>query len=263
MFGTPAPALASSFPGRTASARPPWCWWTLRGRPCRTAASPARPTAPSRPPSGTRARPTRAALTRPSPATAGLSRSSSSGTPSAATTASRRSSPSTWRATATSWPPPRSHSPASTRRAGRRSPTSPRRRATWASGLTRSSASRATPKALLIVHGGTHIGFADVGAALEDGFVCGLFPDPMALAAQIAVLLEALGGAADHVASAGCPSAYCSGDTAHIDGRRQQQIGKEAALAFFEDVLHGDAAARHYLDTLAVRNPDLTLSLAR
>jgi len=119
------------------------------------------------------------------------------------------------------------------------------------------------PKALLIVHGGTHIGFADVGAAVDDGFVCGLFPDPMALAAQIAVLLEALGGAADHVASAGCPSAYCSGDTAHIDGRRQQQIGKEAALAFFENVLRGDAAARRYLDTLAARNPDLTLSLAR
>jgi len=119
------------------------------------------------------------------------------------------------------------------------------------------------PKALLLVHGGNHIGFADAGGGLDDSFVCRLFPDRTDLAAQIAVILETLGGAADHVALDGCPSAYCSGDAAHIDGRRQQQIGKEAALAFFEDVLHGDAAARHYLDTLAVRNPDLTLSLAR
>jgi predicted dienelactone hydrolase len=119
------------------------------------------------------------------------------------------------------------------------------------------------PKALLIVHGGTHLGFADAGAGLDDTFVCGLFPDRMDLTAQIAVLLEALGGAADHVALDGCPSAYCSGDTAHIDGRRQQQIGKQAALAFFEDVLRGEAAARRYLNTLAARNPDLTLSLER
>src|SRR5439155_21702085 len=118
------------------------------------------------------------------------------------------------------------------------------------------------PQVVLIVHGGNRIGFADVGATMDDILVCGFFPDPTALAAQIAVVLEALGGAADHVASAGCPSAYCSGDTAHIDGRRQQQIGKEAALAFFEDVLRGDAAARRYLDTLASRNPDLTLILA-
>ena len=119
------------------------------------------------------------------------------------------------------------------------------------------------PKALLLVHGGTHIGFADVGAALDDSFVCGLFPDRTDLDAQIGVVLEALGGTADHVALDGCPSAYCSGDTTHIDGRRQQQIGKEAALAFFEAVLRGDAAARRYLDTLASRNPDLTLSLER
>src|SRR6266446_1656874 len=90
------------------------------------------------------------------------------------------------------------------------------------------------PKALLLVHGGTHIGFADAGGGLDDSFVCRLFPDRTDLAAQIAVMLETLGGAADHVALDGCPSAYCSGDAAHIDGRRQQQIGKEAALAFFE-----------------------------
>jgi fermentation-respiration switch protein FrsA (DUF1100 family) len=119
------------------------------------------------------------------------------------------------------------------------------------------------PKALVIVHGGTHIGFADAGAGVDDTVVCRLFPNPNDLNAQIATLLEELGGTADHVATAGCPSAYCSGDTAHIDGHRQQQIGKEAALAFFEDVLRGDAAARRYLDTLAARNPDLTLSLAR
>jgi len=119
------------------------------------------------------------------------------------------------------------------------------------------------PKALLLVHGGNHVGFADVGAALDDAYVCSLFPDPTDLAAQLAVVLAALGGAADHVASDGCPTAYCGADRAHIDGRRQQQIGKEAALAFFEDVLRGDAAARRYLDTLAARNPDLTLSLAR
>lgn len=116
------------------------------------------------------------------------------------------------------------------------------------------------PKSLLIVHGGTHLAFADAGAGLDDRFVCRLFPDRTELAAQIAVLLEALGGPADHVALDGCPNAYCSGDTAHIDGRRQQQIGKEAALAFFEDVQRGHAAARRYLDTLV---PDLTLSSAR
>jgi hypothetical protein len=114
-----------------------------------------------------------------------------------------------------------------------------------------------------VVHGGTHLGFADAGAALDDTFVCQLFPDRTDLAAQIAVLLEALGGAADHVGLEGCPSAYCSGDTTHIDGRRQQQIGKEAALAFFEDVLRGNATASRYLGTLPARNPDLSLSLER
>lgn len=53
------------------------------------------------------------------------------------------------------------------------------------------------------------------------------------------------------------------GDLAHVGGPRQQQIGKEAALAFFEDVLRGDRVARDYLATLAARNPDLTLSIER
>ncbi len=119
------------------------------------------------------------------------------------------------------------------------------------------------PKALLLVHGGTHLGFADVGAALGDDVVCSLFPDRMDLDAQIAALLGALGGAADHVGSEGCPSAYCTGDRAHVGGPRQQQIGKAAALAFFQDVLRGDPVARRYLDTLAARNPDLTLSVER
>jgi dienelactone hydrolase len=119
------------------------------------------------------------------------------------------------------------------------------------------------PKALLLVHGGTHLGFADVGAVLGDGFICSLFPDRTDLDAQIARLLEALGGAADHVGSDGCPSTYCVGDRRHAGGLRQQQIGKEAALAFFEDVLRGDRMARRYLSTLAARNPDLTLSIAR
>lgn len=119
------------------------------------------------------------------------------------------------------------------------------------------------PKALLLVHGGTHLGFADIGATLGDGFVCSLFPDRTDLNAQIATLLEALGGAADHVGSDGCPSAHCMGDQAHVGGPRQQQIGKEAALAFFEDVLRGDLMARRYFATLATRNPDLTLSVER
>jgi dienelactone hydrolase len=123
---------------------------------------------------------------------------------------------------------------------------------------------RAHPlKALLLVHGGTHLGFADVGATLGDGVVCSLFPDRTDLDAQIARLLEALGGAADHVGSDGCPSAYCMGDRAHVGGLRQQQIGKEAALAFFEDVLRGDRVARRYLSTLAARNPDVTFSAER
>jgi predicted dienelactone hydrolase len=119
------------------------------------------------------------------------------------------------------------------------------------------------PKTLLVVHGGNHLGFADAGAGLGDTFVCGLFPDRTDLTAQIAAALDALGGAADHVGFDGCPTVYCSGDTTHIDGRRQQQIGKEATLAFLEDVLRGDAAARRYLETLATRNPDLTLTQER
>src|SRR5439155_7410506 len=74
------------------------------------------------------------------------------------------------------------------------------------------------PKGLLLVHGGTHLGFADVGAVLGDGFVCSLFPERMDLDAQIAMLLEALGGAADHVGTAGCPSAYRS---------EERRVGKE------------------------------------
>jgi len=119
------------------------------------------------------------------------------------------------------------------------------------------------PKALLLVHGGTHLGFSDAGAVLGDDVVCSLFPDRTDLNAQIATLLGALGGAADHLGSDGCPSAYCMGDGAHVGGPRQLQIGKEAALAFFEAVLRDDPMARRYLSTLAARNPDLTLSVAR
>jgi len=120
-----------------------------------------------------------------------------------------------------------------------------------------------TPKALLLVHGGTHFGFADLGATLGDGVICSTFPDRTDLDVQIAALLAALGGAADHVGMEGCPTAYCMGDGAHAGGARQQQIGKEAALAFFEDVLRGDRKARRYLATLAARNPDVTLRVAR
>ncbi len=119
------------------------------------------------------------------------------------------------------------------------------------------------PKALVIVHGGTHIGFADVGAGVADDFVCRLFPDGTELTAEIGVFLEALGGAADHVGMDGCPSTYCAGDTTHIDGLRQQQIGKETALAFFEAVLRGDRTARRYVATLAARNPDVSLTQKR
>jgi len=119
------------------------------------------------------------------------------------------------------------------------------------------------PKALLVVHGGTHLGFADVGATVGDGIVCVLFPDRTDLDAQIAALLVALGGTADHVAFDGCPSAYCMGDRTHVGGPRQQQIGKEAALAFFEDVLRGNRIAHRYLATLAARNRDLSLSMER
>ena len=73
----------------------------------------------------------------------------------------------------------------------------------------------------------------------------------------------ALGGVEDHVGFDGCPSAYCVGDEVHVGGRRQQQIGKEATLAFFEDMLRGDRVARRYLSTLGARSPDVTFSLAR
>jgi predicted dienelactone hydrolase len=116
------------------------------------------------------------------------------------------------------------------------------------------------PKTLIVVVGGNHLGFADVGTGLDDGFVCRTFPDRTDLNAQLAAAMAALGGSAAHLAPDGCPTVYCAGDTAHIDGRRQQQIGKEAALAFFEDVLRGEATARRYLETLAARNPDLTVA---
>ncbi|HLY38827.1 MAG TPA: hypothetical protein VKU61_12375 [Candidatus Binatia bacterium] len=119
------------------------------------------------------------------------------------------------------------------------------------------------PKALILVHGGTHLGFADVGATLGDGLVCSLFPDRAQLTAEIASLLETLGGAADHVGFAGCPSAYCVGDGAHVGGTRQQQIGKEAALAFFEDTLRRSRVARRYLAMFGAREPDVTVSLER
>jgi predicted dienelactone hydrolase len=119
------------------------------------------------------------------------------------------------------------------------------------------------PKALLLVHGGTHLGFADVGATLGDGVVCSLFPDRTDLDAQIARLLGELGGATDHVGSSGCPSAYCVGDGAHVGGPRQQQIGKAATLTFFEDTLRGNRMARRYLATLDARNPDVTFRMER
>jgi predicted dienelactone hydrolase len=119
------------------------------------------------------------------------------------------------------------------------------------------------PKMFLLVHGGTHIGFADVGVTLTDGVVCSIFPDRTDLDAQLAALLARLGGAADHVGFDGCPSDYCMGDGTRVGGKRQQQIGKEAALAFFEEVLRGDATARRYLATLAASNPDVTLNVAR
>lgn len=120
-----------------------------------------------------------------------------------------------------------------------------------------------SPKTLLVVHGGTHLGFADVGASLGDGVVCSLFPDRTDLNAEIATFMAALGGAADHLSFDGCPSAYCVGDGTRPGGLRQLQVGKEATLAFFEDVLRGDRAARRYLSTLAARNSDLTLTQAR
>jgi len=119
------------------------------------------------------------------------------------------------------------------------------------------------PKALLLVHGGTHVGFIDVGVTLGDGVICSLFPDRTDLDAEIAVLLEALGGATDHVGRSGCPSTYCVGDQTHVGGLRQQQIGKDAAVAFFENALRGNRTARRHLATLATRNPDVTFSVDR
>ena len=119
------------------------------------------------------------------------------------------------------------------------------------------------PKAFVLVHGGTHLGFADVGATLGDGVVCSLFPDRADLNAEIGALLHTLGGAADHVGFAGCPSAYCMGDRAHVGGARQLQVGKEVALAFFEEMLRGNSMARRYLAKLGARNPDVTVSVER
>ena len=119
------------------------------------------------------------------------------------------------------------------------------------------------PKTLVIVRGGTHIGFADFGADAGDELVCSIFPDRTDLDGEIATLLAALGGTADHVSTAGCPTAYCSGDLTHVGGLRQQQIAKEVALAFFEQMLRGDATAGRYLATSAARSPDLAVTMAR
>ena len=116
------------------------------------------------------------------------------------------------------------------------------------------------PKALLLVRGGNHLGFADAGVGLGDDSVCALFPDQADLEAQIAVMLHTLGGSADHVSDA-CLGTYCTGDGTHIDGRRQEQIAEEAVLAFFEGVLRGDRLARCYLHRLQGRNADLSLMI--
>ena len=89
------------------------------------------------------------------------------------------------------------------------------------------------PKLLLLVHGGTHFGFADLGAALGDGVICSLFPDRTDLDAEIASLLGALGGAADHVGTEGCPRTYCTGDGAHAEDEHVllKSLPERAALA--------------------------------
>jgi predicted dienelactone hydrolase len=119
------------------------------------------------------------------------------------------------------------------------------------------------PKRLGIIAGGNHMGFADAGTSLDDLVGCTLLP-PFALNAAAAIaMIDSLGGAAAHLGLTGCPLTMCVGDPAHVDARRQQQITKEAVLAFFEAEVRGDAAARAFLDgELPATTPELTLESA-
>jgi predicted dienelactone hydrolase len=115
------------------------------------------------------------------------------------------------------------------------------------------------PKSLIVIHGGNHLGFADFGTTLDDVAGCLFLPDSASLGEQVAALLATLGGPADFVGVAGCATAFCAGDPAHLDGARQQQITKQAVAAFLAFTLRGDAAAERYLyDEMGPTNPDLT-----
>jgi acetyl esterase/lipase len=115
------------------------------------------------------------------------------------------------------------------------------------------------PKSLVRVLGGNHLGFSDAGVAIDDAFGCAFLPDPDTLAAQTENLITALGGAANNVGADFCPTEFCDGDPTAIPGMRQQQIAKQAILAFFEWHLRGDDAARDYLlNDLEPLNADLS-----
>jgi predicted dienelactone hydrolase len=119
---------------------------------------------------------------------------------------------------------------------------------------------RANPqKSLVRVRGGNHMGFSDMGTVLNDVIGCLFLPDEETLAQQTQDLIDGLGGADNFVSNDGCPLEFCVGDGTAIDGGRQQQIGRQVVLAFFESVLRVDSVADEYLyDDLEILNPDLT-----
>jgi predicted dienelactone hydrolase len=124
---------------------------------------------------------------------------------------------------------------------------------------------RANPqKSLVRVLAGNHMGFSDMGTVLSDVIGCLFLPDPETLAQQTQDLIAGLGGAANFVSDDGCPLGFCVGEGTAMDGKRQQQIGRQLVLAFFESVLRGDPVADEYLyDDLETLNPDLTHQFVR
>jgi fermentation-respiration switch protein FrsA (DUF1100 family) len=121
------------------------------------------------------------------------------------------------------------------------------------------------PKSLVRVHGGNHIGFADIGLDIDDLQACTLLlPAPADLVAGAVGFITNMGGASNFVSIAGCPPPACAGDPTHIAAARQQQIAKQTALAFLEMLFRGDRAGERYLyDELAKTTPDVTHEFVR
>jgi hypothetical protein len=121
-----------------------------------------------------------------------------------------------------------------------------------------------SPKSLVRIARGNHMGFSDFGSQITDLDVCAIFPDSTSLNAGIEAMIATLGGDADHLRFTDCTLTSCAGDPSHLDGRRQMQITKQTVTAFLALVFDGDAVAERYLyHELTAANPELTHDFAR